>query len=137
MKKYFILLACLTVIGCKNVQEEECCPENPLVDSAAVAAPADVPNPDSTVVKITETLEKSEHIEEDIKGIVQDRVTLKSENKKLTIELKTTKDSLQKVTYELKETKSKLPKKRNFFQRVLGVAKDSVEVIKTDTIQTN
>ena len=136
MKKYFILLACLTVIGCKNVQEEECCPENPLVDSAAVA-PADVPNPDSTVVKITETLEKSEHIEEDIKGIVQDRVTLKSENKKLTIELKTTKDSLQKVTYELKETKLKIPKKRSFFQKVLGVAKDTVEVIKTDTIQTN
>lgn len=135
MKKYFILLACLTVISCKNVQEEECCPENPLVDSVAVEAPADIP--DSTVAKITQTLQKSEHIEEDIIHVVKDRAALVVVNKKLTTELQTTKDSLQKVTYELKETKLKLPKKRNFFQRVLGVAKDSVEVIKTDTIQTN
>ena len=137
MKKYFILLACLTVISCKNVQEEECCPENPLVDSAAVEAPAAAPDSDSTVAKITQTLQKSEHIEEDIIHVVKDRATLKSENTKLTTELKTTKDSLQKVTYELKETKLKIPKKRSFFQKVLGVAKDSVEVIKTDTIQTN
>ena len=135
MKKYFILLACLSVIACKNVQEVECCPENPLVDSAAVEAPADVPNPDSTVVKITETLQKSEHIEEDIVHVVQDRATLKVQNKKLTTELKTTKDSLEKVKYELKETKLKLPKKRSFLQKVLGTGKDSVEVIKTDTIQ--
>lgn len=137
MKKYFILLACLTVISCKNVQEEECCPENPLVDSAAVEAPAAAPDSDSTVAKITQTLQKSEHIEEDIIHVVKDRAALVVVNKKLTTELQTTKDSLQKVTYELKETKLKIPKKRNFFQRVLGVAKDSVEVIKTDTIQTN
>lgn len=135
MKKYFILLACLSVIACKNVQEEECCPENPLVDSAAVAAPADAPNPDSTVAKITQTLQESEHIEQDIIHVVQDRASLVVVNKKLTTELKTTKDSLEKVKYELKETKLKLPKKRNFLQRVLGVAKDSVEVIKTDTVQ--
>lgn len=136
MKKYFILLACLTVVGCKNVQEEECCPQNPLVDSVAVAS-VDSVSVDSTVAKITQTLQRSENIEKDIKGIVQERATLKSENKKLTTELKTAKDSLQKVTYELKETRLKLPKKRNFFQRVLGVAKDSIEVIKIDTIQTN
>jgi len=135
MKKYFILLACLSVIACKNVQEEECCPENPLVDSVAVEAPADVPNPDSTVAKITETLEKSENLEENIKGVVQDRATLKVQNKKLTTELKTTKDSLEKVKYELKETKLKLPKKRSFLQKVLGTGKDSVEVIKKDTVQ--
>lgn len=135
MKKYFILLVCLSVIACKNIQEEECCPENPLIDSAAVEAPADAPNPDSTVVKITETLEKSENLEENIKGVVQDRATLKVQNKKLTTELKTTKDSLEKVKYELKETKLKLPKKRSFLQKVLGTGKDSVEVIKTDTVQ--
>jgi hypothetical protein len=135
MKKYFILLACLTVIGCKNIQEEECCPENPLVDSSAVEAPAAAPIQDSAVVKITESLKKSENIEDNIKCIVETNTTLHTQNTKLHKELKTTKDSLQKVTYELKETKLKLPKKRNFFQRVLGVAKDSVEVIKTDTIQ--
>lgn len=135
MKKYFILLACLVLIGCKNVQEEECCPENPLVDSVAVEAPAAAPDSDSTVAKITETLQKSQHIEENIIHVVQDRATLVVVNKKLTTELKTTKDSLEKVKVELKVTKLKLPKQRNFFQRVLGVAKDSVEVIKTDTIQ--
>jgi len=135
MKKYFILLACLSVIACKNVQEEECCPENPLVDSVTVEAPADLPNPDSAVAKITETLQKSEHIEEDIVHVVKDRATLVVVNKKLTTELKTTKDSLDKVKVELKETKLKIPKKRNFLQKVLGVAKDSIEVIKTDTVQ--
>ena len=135
MKKYFILLACLTVISCKNVQEEECCPENSLVDSVAVEAPADISDSDLTVTRITQTLQESEHIEEDIIHVVKDRATLKSENKKLATELKTTKDSLQKVVYELKETILKLPKKRNFLQRVLGTGKDSIEVVVIDTIK--
>ena len=132
MRKYFILLACLAAVSCKQV-DETCCPENPILDSAAVEAPADAPDTDSAVVKITETLEKSANIEENIKCIVEDRATLQVQNGKLNKELKTTKDSLEKVRVELKETKLKIPKKRNFFQRVLGVAKDSVEVIKTDT----
>lgn len=134
MRKYFILLACLVVVSCKQAKET-CCPENPLVDSAAVVAPASEPSSDSAVVKITETLEKSANIEENIKCIVEDKATLQIQNGKLHKELKTTKDSLQKVTTELKETKLKLPKKRNFFQRVLGVARDSVEVIQRDTVQ--
>ena len=133
MRKYFILLACLAVVSCKQV-EEECCPENPIQDSVIVAS-KDGPIEDSAVVKITETLEKSENVEDNIKHIVEDRATLKVQNKKLSTELKTTKDSLAKVTFELKETKLKLPKKRNFFQRVLGVAKDSIEVKQIDTIQ--
>jgi regulator of replication initiation timing len=135
MRKYFILLACLVVVSCKQT-EEACCPENPIQDSVMVES-SNIILEDSAVVKITETLEKSANIEENIKGIVEDRATLKVQNKKLTTELKTTKDSLDKVTFELKETKLKLPKKRNFFQRVLGVAKDSIEVIKTDTVPTN
>lgn len=138
MKKYFILLACLSVIACKNV-EQECCPENPLVDSVAVP-PADAPaivEQDSTIAKITQSLQKSENVEQEIQCIIEDKAILQVQNNKLNKELKVTKDSLQKVTYELRETKLKLPKKRSFFQRVLGVAKDSVEVIKTDTIQTN
>lgn len=134
MAKYFILLACLVLISCKQVPET-CCPENPMLDSV-VTASADEPNPDSAVVRITETLEKSANIEQNIQCIVEDRQTLQVQNTKLNKELKTTKDSLQKVTIELKETKLKLPKKRNFFQRVLGVAKDSVEVIQRDTVQT-
>ncbi len=133
MRKYFILLSCLAVISCKQV-EEECCPENPIQDSVIVAS-KDEPIEDSAVVKITETLEKSANVEEHIKHIVDDNVVLHKQNTNLSAELKTTKDSLAKVTYELRETKLKLPKKRNFFQRVLGVAKDSIEVIKTDTIQ--
>ena len=135
MKKYFILLACLTIVSCKQA-EETCCPENPIQDSVMVES-SNIVVEDSAVVKITETLEKSANIEENIKGVVEDRATLKVQNKKLTTELKTTKDSLDKVTFELKETKLKLPKKRNFLQRVLGVAKDSIEVIKTDTVPTN
>ncbi len=134
MRKYFILLACLVVISCKQT-EEACCPENPIQDSVAVAASADEPIEDSAVVKITETLEKSANIEENIKSIVETNVTLHTKNIKLVKELKTTKDSLDKVTVELKETKLKLPKKRNFLQRVLGVAKDSIEVKQIDTIQ--
>ena len=56
-------------------------------------------------------------------------------DEKLVKELKVTKDSLDKVNIELKETKLKLPKKRSFLQKVLGTGKDSVEVIKTDTVQ--
>lgn len=136
MRKYFILLACLAIISCKKA-EEGCCPEDALVDSVAVAAPADEPNSDSIVVKISESLEKSENVEQGIQCVVEERTTLKVQNKKLTTELKTTKDSLEKVKYELKETKLKLPKKRSFLQKVLGTGKDSVEVIKADTVQTN
>lgn len=134
MKKYFILLACLSVIACKNV-EQECCPQNPLVDSVA-AAPA-VAEQDSAIAKITQSLQKSENVEQEIQCIIEDKAILQVQNSKLNKELKVTKDSLQKVAYELREAKLKVPKKRSFFQRVLGVAKDSVEVIKTDTIQTN
>ena len=135
MRKYFILLACIAVVSCKQT-EEACCPENSIQDSVMVES-SNIILEDSAVAKITETLEKSTNIEENIKNVVEDRATLKIQNKKLTTELKITKDSLDKVTFELKVTKLKLPKKRNFFQRVLGVAKDSVEVIKTDTIPTN
>ena len=135
MRKYFILLACLTIVSCKQA-EETCCPENPIQDSVMVES-SNIVAGDSAVVKITETLQKSENIEENIKCIVETNVTLHSQNTKLVKELKTTKDSLDKVTFELKETKLKLPKKRNFLQRVLGVAKDSIEVIKTDTVLTN
>jgi len=134
MRKYFILLACLAIVSCKQA-EEECCPENPIQDSVMVESSNDVLE-DSTVTKITQTLEKSANVEDNIKHIVKDNVVLHKQNTDLTKELKTTKDSLNKVTFELKETKLKLPKKRSFFQKVLGVAKDSVEVIKTDTILT-
>ncbi len=136
MKKYFILLACLSIISCKQA-EAECCPENPVQDSMMVTASKDEPIEDSAVVRITETLEKSANVEEHIKHIVKDNVVLHKQNTNLSEELKTTKDSLDKVTFELKETKLKLPKKRSFLQKVLGVAKDSVEVIKTDTVPTN
>ncbi len=133
MKKYFILLACLSVIACTPVQEEECCPDN-VIDSVATTS-SNPSDSDLTVTRITQTLQESEHIEEDIVHVVKDRATLKSENKKLATELKTTKDSLQKVVYELKETILKLPKKRNFLQRVLGTGKDSIEVVVIDTIK--
>lgn len=133
MRKYFILLACLAVVSCKQV-EEECCPENPIQDSVMVESSGVVVE-DSAVAKITETLKKSENVEDNIKHIVEDNVVLHKQNTNLTKELKTTKDSLNRVTFELKETILKLPKKRNFFQRVLGVAKDSIEVKQVDTIQ--
>jgi len=141
MRKYFILLACLSVTACKNVQEEECCPENPLVDSVMVGS-KDEPYPDSAVVRITESLEKSENIEENIKNVVEtssklssEKVNLLQANSKLKTELKCTKDSLIKTQLQLKETLTKLPKKRNFLQKVLGTGKDSIEVITTDTIK--
>ena len=87
-------------------------------------------------------LKKVEKFEENIKNVVEtssklttEKVGLLQVNTQLKTELKSTKDSLERVKYELKETKLKLPKKRNFLQKVLGVAKDSIEVIKTDTIQ--
>jgi len=132
MRKYFILLACLAIVSCKQA-EEECCPENPIQDSVMVES-SNVILEDSTVTKITQTLEKSANVEDNIKCIVKDNVVLHKQNTDLTKELKTTKDSLDKVTFELKETKLKLPKKRSFFQKVLGVAKDSVEVKQIDTI---
>lgn len=134
MTKYFILLTCLATMSCKQVPDA-CCVESAIEDSV-VAISVDEPIQDSAVTRITESLKKSENIEDNIKCIVEDRVTLQVQNTKLSNELKTTKDSLQKVTVELKETKLKLPKKRNLFQRILGVAKDSVEVIQRDTVLT-
>lgn len=133
MRNYIFILACVLAVSCKS-DIEACCPDNPLVDSTA-APSASTPDQDSLVVRITQSLQSSESIGNDIKTIIQDKVALQAANDKLTVDLSTTKDSLKKVSYELRETRLKVPKKRNFLQRLVGVARDSVEVIKVDSVQ--
>ena len=139
MKKYLILLACLVILSCEK-SKELCCPKKPLVDSTTVVLKYN-PTKDSTLTKITESLEKSKNVEKNIKNVVEISLKLNSEkenllqtNSQLKIELRDTKDSLEQVKYELKETKLKIPKKRNFLQKMLGTGKDSLEITKTDTI---
>ena len=136
-----ILLISLSIQGCKKeTLVEECCPENS-IDSTATISVESIQE-DSVVLRISESLEKSVNIEKNIKSIVTTNVelnsknsTLQKTNSELKQELISTKDSLIKTKLELRETLTRVPKKRNFLQKMLGVAKDSIEVKQLDTIQ--
>jgi len=91
---------------------------------------------------ISKVLVKSANTEKSIKKIVvsnsnlnKENETLQKVNTGLNSELKVVKDSLVEVQIQLKETLSKIPKKRNFFQKIVGAAEDSIEVKHIDTIK--
>jgi hypothetical protein len=126
MKKYlFILLVVLS--SCSKKTEDK---KNDLVivkDSVVVSYA------DSVEIKLL----KTKDIDVSIKNKIQQVKSLKIENSDLKVELKTTKDCLTSTQkrFEVFKTNSKIPKKRSFFQRLVGAKTDSVDVEKIDSIQ--
>jgi hypothetical protein len=89
------------------------------------------------IEKIEGLLIKTEGLEDNVKQVVyqknvfkSENSNLKSENSNLKEEIAITKDCLQVANEKIKEYK--YPKKRSFFDKVLGTNKDSITV--KDTI---
>lgn len=123
MRKIFILFVLLVSCNKHNVTKEE---NNVEIDSTFSN---NVENMDSLLIK-------TEGLEEDVKQVVHQKdvfkvenSNLKTENFDLKEEIAVTKDSLLIVNKKIKEYK--IPKKRSFFDKVLGVKKDSTIVIDT------
>lgn len=125
MRKIFILFI-LLLVSCNkpNVTKKE---------EAVVTIDSTFFN---NIEKMDILLIKTEGLEDDVKQVVHDKVvfkkqnsSLKKENSNLKEEIAITKDCL--VVANKKINKYKLPKKRSFFDKVLGAKKDSITVIDT------
>jgi hypothetical protein len=98
---------------------------------------------DSVFVNYADSVEvalvKTKDIEVEIKYKITEVKILKNENKELKVELKSTKDSLVSTQQRLEvlKTSTKVPKKKSFFQKLVGAKTDSVDVEKIDTIKVN
>jgi hypothetical protein len=126
MKKYlFILLVVLS--SCSKKIEDK---KNDLIiieDSAIVSYA------DSVEIKLLKTKDIDVHI----KHKIQEVEVLNTENNTLKVELKTTKDSLTSTqkALEIIKTNIKVPKKKSFFQKLVGAKTDSIIVEKIDTLK--
>lgn len=126
MRKIFILFI-LLVVSCNkpNVTKKE---EAVTIDSIF----------SNDIEKMESLLIKTEGLEDDVKLVVHQKDVFKSENSNLKTEnsnlkeeIAITKDCLSVANKKINEYK--LPKKRSFFDKVLGSNKDSITV--KDTIK--
>lgn len=124
MKKYLFVLLVLSSCA-KKVDDKK--NEFLLEDTVSV----------SYADSVEVALMKTKDIDVDIKEKINQVQVLSNENKNLKVELKTAKDCLISTKEELKilKTNVKIPKKKSFFQRLLGSKTDSVEIEKIDTIK--
>jgi hypothetical protein len=96
---------------------------------------------DSTIVSYADSVEikllKTKDIDVQIKHKIQEVKVLDSQNDNLKFELKTTKDSLNSTqkALEIFKTSIKIPKKKSFFQKLVGAKTDSLIVEKIDTLK--
>jgi hypothetical protein len=126
MKKYLLILALVLFSCAKKVEDKK--------DDFIVVE-------DSVFVNYADSVEvallKTKDIDVEIKHKIKQVLVLSEENKDLKVELKTTKDCLVSTQERLQilKTNIKVPKKKNFFQRLIGSKTDSVEIEKIDTIQ--
>ena len=126
MKKYLLVLL-IIMFSCSKKTEDK---KEDLVLSE-----------DSVSVNYADSVEialiKTKDIDVDIKQKIKQVEVLSSENNNLKDELKTTKDCLVSTQerFEIFKTNSKVPKKRSFFQKLVGAKADSVDVEKIDSIQ--
>jgi hypothetical protein len=127
MRKIFILLI-LLVVSCNkpNVTKKE---------EAVVTIDTIFSN---DIEKMDSLLVKTEGLEDDVKLVINQKdvfktenSNLKTENSNLKEEIAITKDCL--VVANKKINEYKLPKKRSFFDKMLGKNKDSITV--KDTIK--
>jgi len=126
MRKIFILFI-LLVVSCNkpNVTKKE---EAVTIDSIF----------SNDIEKMESLLIKTEGLEDDVKLVVHQKDVFKSENSNLKTEnsnlkeeIAITKDCLSVANKKINEYK--VPKKRSFFDKVLGSNKDSITV--KDTIK--
>lgn len=126
MKKYLLILALVLFSCAKKLEDKK--------DNFVVVE-------DSVFVNYADSVEvallKTKDIDVEIKHKIKQVLVLSEENKDLKVELKTTKDCLVSTQERLQilKTNIKVPKKKNFFQRLIGSKTDSVEIEKIDTIQ--
>jgi hypothetical protein len=128
MKKYLLIFAVVLFSCSKKVEDKK----NDLVVIE-----------DSVFVNYADSVEvalvKTKDIDVEIKHKITEVKILKNENKELKVELKSTKDSLvlTQQRLEVLKTSTKVPKKKSFFQKLVGAKTDSVDVEKIDTIKVN
>jgi hypothetical protein len=125
MKKYLFILI-IVLFSCKKTEDKK--NNLVIVEDSVVVSYAD-----SVEIKLL----KTKDIDVNIKNKIQQVKVLSSENNNLKVELKTTKDCLTSTQqrFEVFKTSVKVPKKRSFFQKLVGAKADSVDVEKIDSIQ--
>ena len=123
MRKIFIIFIVLLVSCSKsNVSKKEVVLMDTIFSN-------NVENMDSLLIQ-TEGLEDNVEQVVNYKDILRaENSDLKTENSNLKEEIATTKDCLVVANKKIKEYKT--PKKRSFFDKVLGANKDSITVIDT------
>jgi len=123
MRKIFIIFIALLVSCSKsNVTKKEDVAIDFIFSN-------NIENMDSLLVK-TEGLEDNVEQVVNYKDILKvENSNLKTENSNLKEEITIAKDCLQVANNKIKEYKT--PKKRSFFDKVLGTNKDSITVIDT------
>jgi hypothetical protein len=114
MRKIFILFILLASCEKHNASKEE---NNVTIDSTF----------SNNIERMDSLLVKTEGLEDNIKKVVHQKDIFKKENYSLKEEIAITKDCLVVANKKI----NKIPKKRSFFDKVLGVKKDST----TDTIK--
>jgi hypothetical protein len=123
MKKYIVILSFL-LLSCSDKKEVQ-----KITESDNLFTPKNVDKIDSLLIS-TEGLEIA------VEEVVYEKQTLKNDNTKLKKELVLVKDELITVKDCLQVAKEKIknykvPKKRTFFDKVLGTNKDSITIIDT------
>ena len=86
---------------------------------------------DSLIHKIEEQLEKTVVLEKNVKTTITKGRKLRKENRKLKKTIKKTNKSMDSLKKEIEVMKKMMPGKKNFFQKVLNIDVDSVEVVDT------
>jgi hypothetical protein len=126
MKKYLLLLLIIMFSCSKKTEDKQ---EVLVLSEDYVSA--------NYADSVEIALVKTKDIDVDIKQKIKQVEVLSSENNNLKDELKTTKDCLVSTQerFEIFKTNSKVPKKRSFFQKLVGAKADSVEIQKIDTLK--
>ena len=128
MKKYLLIFAVVLFSCSKKVEDKK--NDFVVIEDSLFVNYAD---------SVEFALEKTKDIDVEIKNKITEVKVLSNENNELKVELKSTKDSLVSTQKRLDvlKTSIKVPKKKTFFQKLVGAKTDSVDVEKIDTIKVN
>lgn len=118
MKKY-IIIASFLLISCNDKEVNQI----PIQEEITLES--------KDTEKVDSLLGTVDGIKTSVDQVIHEKQSLKLDNVKLKKELVTVKDCLQIANEKIKEYK--VPKKRSFFDKVLGKNKDSITV--KDTIK--
>ena len=129
MKK---ILPLILLLGCSS-PKEECidCIDNPVDSTIVTHMDSLIMENDSLIHKIQEQLEKTVVLEKNVKTTITKGRKLRKENRKLKKRIKKTNKSMDSLKKEIEVMKKMMPGKKNFFQKVLNIDVDSIEVVDT------